>query len=93
MGDHADDIIDAGMMEERPFGFRENRAIRLSQHQQGPRVKPPEKRSEPSVNDQFTWWYDEIMSENAQKFPSAPISHFDIAAMAWHEAWKRATKK
>jgi hypothetical protein len=44
----------------------------------------------PSIDDQFTWWYDELMAKDAADHPNAPISHYDIAALAWHEAWKRA---
>jgi hypothetical protein len=45
----------------------------------------------PSIDDQFTWWYDEILVKDATEHPHNPISHYDIAALAWHEAWKRAT--
>lgn len=58
---------------------------RLSPHPN--RMATPVK---PSIDDQFSWWYDEMLVNDATRNPHNPISHYDIAALAWHEAWKRA---
>lgn len=67
----------------------------MSDHQTTFRQPPHPNRMvtpvKPSIDDQFTWWYDELMAKDANEHPDHPVSHYDIAALAWHEAWKRAT--
>ena len=68
----------------------------MSDHQATFRQPPHPNRMvtpvNPSIDDQFTWWYDEIMMHNDPDVPDTQITHYDIAALAWHEAWKRAER-
>jgi len=77
MGEYADDLIDAGMMEDNPFGYHTHKS------KVKPKVEKPEK---PEVDFiAFTKWF------NSHNWGSC--SQFEICSMAWHEVTKRLNSK
>ncbi len=90
MGDHADDAIEAGMCEEFPFGRRSSRRYHRPRQQPKPKPKPL------CPDDQFMNWHDHehtVLRNGEPVFTLYEMSRFDMAAAAWHEAWKRATQQ
>ncbi len=81
MGDYADDLINAGMCGPYPFGRGRNKNTSFK-----PKLKgKPHPMSHLSPDDQFSNWHDHEAPEIHD------MSRYDMAACAWHEAWKRAT--
>ena len=83
MGEYAQDCIEAGMMEEYPFGSPRSRRGRAWPRS---RRKPePPQLPETLSDDHFSWWYDELRGDPSND----KMSEYEVAAMAWHEAVRR----
>ena len=86
-GEYAQDIVDSGMMGVHPFGASNTRGrkkISSPEPAQGEIKARPKAQSNVS-DDNFSWWYDEMMSSPG----SEKMSGYEQAALAWHEAVKR----
>ena len=88
MGEHADDLIDAGMMElgaTQGGGWDRRRGGRNKPHYASPKqprelIKAPE-----NVNsDHFTWWFDEKFETLCEKIKNGDALEREIVSMAWY---------
>ena len=74
MGEYADDLIEAGMLGDNPFGYNVARGRAL-------RVKKPPVILQMTDIMAYRRWY--------KKHDWSGCSRYEIAAMAWHEAVSR----
>jgi hypothetical protein len=92
MGEHADDLIDAGMMEGHYRGYWGYSYRRSHKPHKRHKIAPKSPKALqnfieiPKIsNEDFEAWYNKINWNGC--------SRYEIAGMAWHEAAKRCDKQ